>query len=203
MLEAPIPPQSLKREPPSRLLSVASSAPSSQPKFAELVNAPSFPPTLSGQTTSQSATPHVPIQPRVVNGTSHPPPASPASPAEPPTKKRRGRPPRRQNLRDVSKPPPRPLHPLAPHPAVGASPAVPTQEGKGTPGQIAGETRGQKRGRGSSDETVRSAVSIGMMPCRADTVKEIKAEGSVATPPTRSSPVVCSESDGAEDGKES
>lgn len=70
------------------------------------------------------------------------------------------------------------------------------------PGHVAGETRGQKRGRGSSDETVSSTVSIGITPFRADTGKEIKAEGSVATPPARGSPVVCSESDGAEDGKE-
>ncbi|KAL2105473.1 hypothetical protein VUR80DRAFT_8315 [Thermomyces stellatus] len=200
MLRAPVPPQSLKRETSSRPLPTGSPAPSPQPKPAEPATAPSIPSLLSAPATSQPSMPHVPIQPRPVNGTSHPPPTSPV---EPPVKKRRGRPSRRQNLRwGGSNLSPRPLQPLAPQPTISPSPVVPAAESMRTLGNVVGEARGQKRARGSSDETVQSSASIGIMPSQADAVKEIKAEGSRATPPKRSSPVACSVSDGAEDGNE-
>ncbi|SPN98387.1 uncharacterized protein DNG_01432 [Cephalotrichum gorgonifer] len=117
-------------------------------------------------TPNRSSTPqHVHIQPRVslVNGI----PRHSASP--PPTKRRRGRPPRKQNLRYVSGPESKSLPPLAPQPqpfsglnqapvscaqSEGGKPSTPSPVYSTAGPSDALEERSRKRARLSSDEAL-------------------------------------------------
>ena len=205
LLGVPVPTESLRREYTSRIphtppLSVPSTHP---PMCADHTSAPSIPALLSAPATTRNSTPHVHIQPRPANGLTRPPPISPI---EPPAKKRRGRPPRSENLRHRPNPSPRPLQPLAPQPPAEPSQGlVPMLAGKGTPCFTpVVKARAQKRGRDSSNETVHTPSLPMLSPDRVDDVKEVKAEGTGATPPEEEiSPQARTESDGdAENGRD-